>query len=1244
MKKFLISTIVVTLVATLVGVLAACGGKGGDGNNDAETAKQAITQVRSLYGDKSSETDSDYEVNSTVKVGDNLYNIVWTVSSDFADYATYVKVGEVNEESKKVTISVTKAATAFEYKLKATVTVGEATESVEFKRNVPASQAEDGQVEKSISFEDKANRVSQDANQQVWQQNEIKITNNKGGGSAIIDSANPVRFYKNSTLKIEYPGMIKLIFKTNGYDYPKDLKASLDATGLGTATLEVLEEGGEKKFVTDVTFELTVPMNEIEFTLSGGQVRLMSVDVIANSKPATDNDVIDGVKASLDIAQHNYWEAGEYALPANKLGANISWSVTSDDASIDTNGKLKITSIPSAEAELTLTANITLNEASGTKEINIKLVPLSLTNDGTADHPFTTVEAIAISKLLDSGATYDKEYYVKGFAIANGTYNADYSNFEGMYIADAANKSTTDEGALLIYRAKVGEHLTQDGFIKGSEVTFKGKIQNYYDGEKLIPELTNNPECVAKNDPQRTDAQIVEAAKEAVDLSKKTFNKKGDEVELAASHQGAALDWAVKNDADKAYIEIASGKLTVKEMPAEAKDIIIEVTISSEVVSKVEDKKEITVRLEPIQTEGDGTLEHPYTIADVLKIGKTDELVHVKGYIVEVGTLKTDYNNYEGTYIADTADKSKDDEGAIQVYRLDAKEGQPIAGRPHAKGDYVVVKGYIGEYNSKLQVTYKGSVNPQVVTIDRVADQGKSDAEKVAEALATIKNPTYKYEAGTVNLKAKEGDVDLSWKVKEGDDVSIVNNVMTIGEAATEHPVTLTVTATCGNVSTDNTKDITITVIAHTTKGTETDPYTVADIDAILSTLANKATYQLNGADKLIYVRGYVVAAGSDGTYGRDNVKIADTAEATDGTLIYGHNYDTNLPKGSDLEVGDKVLVSGYLKVYNDVKEIANSATRPVIKIVQKVQLTDAQKVEKALAAVKDTLTAITATGETVLPVSTVDDVTFTWALATDNEAQNVEITDEGKKLSVTALPTDADATVKLVVTAYCGEVSTGNTKNVTVTVKKPNGGDVSSLNIDFSTKFSTYSGSWATGYASKELSFSDLGISDATGKVIFSRVSKQSNTINDKPVVAANNSTEYVTVELPENMPITKVEFTLQAWTAKKYFKDIHIEYSVDGSTWQSCSDVTKLLKQDDYPTKDGVLAPIVVTSNANLPSTAIKVRLSITTELTNNTQIGVSSVDLTYSTGSDSGTEGGEQTTPEVTEPENSGENEAN
>ena len=123
-----------------------------------------------------------------------------------------------------------------------------------------------------ISFADEANRTSYDVNAQVWEQNGVKVTNNKGASTSDVkDYTNPVRFYKNSQVIVEFAGMQKIEFTCNAaQDYASALKASIPAAEgvIVTVTDNVVK----------VVFTAPVDSFTIE-ALSGGQVRVDSIAV-----------------------------------------------------------------------------------------------------------------------------------------------------------------------------------------------------------------------------------------------------------------------------------------------------------------------------------------------------------------------------------------------------------------------------------------------------------------------------------------------------------------------------------------------------------------------------------------------------------------------------------------------------------------------------------------------------------------------------------------------------------------------------------------------------------------------------------------------------------------------------------------------------------------------------------------------------------------------------------------------------
>ena len=72
-----------------------------------------------------------------------------------------------------------------------------------------ASSGNQTTVEATISFADKANRTEYSTTKQVWVQNGITVTNEKGASTTNVgDYANPARFYKSSTMTVEAPGPI----------------------------------------------------------------------------------------------------------------------------------------------------------------------------------------------------------------------------------------------------------------------------------------------------------------------------------------------------------------------------------------------------------------------------------------------------------------------------------------------------------------------------------------------------------------------------------------------------------------------------------------------------------------------------------------------------------------------------------------------------------------------------------------------------------------------------------------------------------------------------------------------------------------------------------------------------------------------------------------------------------------------------------------------------------------------------
>ena len=118
-----------------------------------------------------------------------------------------------------------------------------------------------------LDFSTDANRISFSSEQQVWSANGITVTNNKADSTSnVADYTNPVRFYKGSSILIEYPNMTKLVITTSGEKYATPMVEDLAPYG------EVIIDGAV------VTLELMEPMGAIEW-ITSAQIRFSKLEV-----------------------------------------------------------------------------------------------------------------------------------------------------------------------------------------------------------------------------------------------------------------------------------------------------------------------------------------------------------------------------------------------------------------------------------------------------------------------------------------------------------------------------------------------------------------------------------------------------------------------------------------------------------------------------------------------------------------------------------------------------------------------------------------------------------------------------------------------------------------------------------------------------------------------------------------------------------------------------------------------------
>lgn len=109
---------------------------------------------------------------------------------------------------------------------------------------------------------------------------------------------------------------------------------------------------------------------------------------------------------------------------------------------------------------------------------------------GTAENPYTVAEAIDVINGLADGATTDKEVYVKGLTVADGSswyFNSQYGQCN-YYISDDGTETNT----IYVYNGKDlnnANFTAAPSYAKGSEIVIFGKLQKYVKDGKVTPEL-----------------------------------------------------------------------------------------------------------------------------------------------------------------------------------------------------------------------------------------------------------------------------------------------------------------------------------------------------------------------------------------------------------------------------------------------------------------------------------------------------------------------------------------------------------------------------------------------------------------------------------------------------------------------------------------------------------------------------------------------------------------------------------
>ena len=242
-------------------------------------------------------TRADY--NGTAQVGGPAYyishvaapyidldNAVATVDAEATTYAIAVtsncawtavaSTGVTLDKSSatgNATVNMTFAANETEDAVTHTVTFtsGSLTQTFTLTQNGVVTGDTVEPVKATLSFADKAQRTTFTSTQQIWEQNGIKVTNNKASSSnAVADYAKPARFYAGSNLEVTAPGAISMIvFDANSSSYATAMKNSI-----GTVSGANVAVSSDK-----VTITFSTPVASFTVAKFTAQVRMDSMDV-----------------------------------------------------------------------------------------------------------------------------------------------------------------------------------------------------------------------------------------------------------------------------------------------------------------------------------------------------------------------------------------------------------------------------------------------------------------------------------------------------------------------------------------------------------------------------------------------------------------------------------------------------------------------------------------------------------------------------------------------------------------------------------------------------------------------------------------------------------------------------------------------------------------------------------------------------------------------------------------------------
>lgn len=393
-------------------------------------------------------------------------------------------------------------------------------------------------------------------------------------------------------------------------------------------------------------------------------------------------------------------------------------------------------------------AEVTFTRPSGSGHWRVKKIavgddaegPVKPTEGQTPETALTVARALEIIAGLDNGKSTDFTYYVKGRvnAITNKSKTISFT----MYDKD------NETNLLTVYSAKGLENkdIVDQSFMEdGDDVVVVGVLQKYVKDDVVTPEVSSgyvysvngNTQAEEVVEPTIEGGKTPETAisvKTAVDAiatmkdgqtTKDSFyvagivksiteisTANGNATFVMTDNSGSELvvyrvkGLEKKNITEENLLKENDNVIVYSKLQKYVKDDTTTPELTSGYIYSINGKTEAEVK--PIVLEGEGTMEKPYTVGDMLQLpsekdkAEGQEMVWVKGFIV--GALNSSGNAFDAEAVSNLALAATADETEatkctpIQLPIGDIRTALNVIDNPSNKGKEVMIQGYLLKY------------------------------------------------------------------------------------------------------------------------------------------------------------------------------------------------------------------------------------------------------------------------------------------------------------------------------------------------------------------------------------------------------------------------------------------------------------------------------------------------------------------------------------------------------------------